>query len=119
MEKRLKINQRTFAKITILDCVGRIVVDSETDYLFHRVTSALEESRYVLLNLADVTAIDGGGLGMIVLLHRSATNSGREFKLCNANSKLAELFVLTELDKVLYLYENEAAAIADFFQYVA
>ncbi len=119
MNRRLDIEQRTFAGITILDCVGCIVVDSETDYLFHRVTSALDENRSVLLNLAGVTGIDGGGLGMIVLLHRYATNSERELKLCSANSVIAELFALTDLDKVLDLHAHEAAAVDSFIRTAA
>src|SRR5579883_3059522 len=71
----LHIETRTFAEITILDCSGRIVVGAEADHLFDVVTSAMDKSGSGLLNLAGVSAIDSGGLGMIVLLHRYAANS--------------------------------------------
>ncbi len=117
--EQLQIEKRTFGEITILDCSGRIVVARETDYLFHAVTSAMEKSRSVLLNLAGITAVDSGGLGMIVLLHRYALNSSCDLKLCNPSSRVSEVFALTDLHNVIDLHNDEDDAIEHFFLGVA
>ncbi len=117
--EELQIEKRSFGEITILDCSGRIVVARETDYLFHTVTSAMEKSRSVLLNLGGITAVDSGGLGMIVLLHRYAVNSSCDLKLCNPSSRVSEVFALTDLHTVVDVHENEDAAIENFFRDVA
>lgn len=119
IDGKLQIEKRTFGEVTILDCAGRIVVADETEYLFDTVTLAMEKSRNVLLNLAGVTAIDSGGLGMIVLLHRYAVNSLCELKLCAPSPQAWEVFALTDLHTVLDLHDHEDEAIENFFRDVA
>lgn len=113
---QLQIERRTFGEITILDCTGRIVVRREAEFLFDAAAFAIERSRSVLLNLSGVSAVDVGGLGILVLLHRFAETFSCNLKLCNANPQVAEIVALTGLRQVLKLHRTEDDAIESYFR---
>jgi anti-sigma B factor antagonist len=115
----LQIERRVFADITILYCNGRLVVRAETECLFDAVVAAMCRSRCVLLNLSGVTAIDSGGLGMLVLLHQFAAAALCDLNVCGLAGRPAELIELTNLHSVLDIYADENTALASFLPRVA
>jgi anti-anti-sigma factor len=113
---QLQIERRTLGEIAILDCTGRIVVRREAEFLFDAVAFAIERSRSVLLNLDGVSAVDSGGLGILILLQRFAETFSCDLKLCNANARVAEIVDLTGLRQVLGLHRSEDDAIKSYFR---
>jgi anti-anti-sigma factor len=113
---QLQIERRTLGEITILDCTGRIVVRREAEFLFDAAAFAIERSRSVLINLARVSAIDSGGLGILVLLQRFAETFSSNLNFCNASFLVNEVFALTGLCNVLHLHRTEDDAIQSHFR---
>ena len=56
--------------------------------------------RLVVLDLAEVDAIDAAGLGSFIFLKTLACVAGMEFKLVNVTERVRELLNVTQLDSV-------------------
>ena len=56
--------------------------------------------RLVVLDLAEVDAIDATGLGSFIFLKTLACVAGMEFKLMNVTQQVRELLNVTKLDSV-------------------
>jgi anti-sigma B factor antagonist len=95
----LKVTVRTMAGIAVFRCVGRIVAGEDTRVLQDGVRQA-EGKRLVVLDLAEVDAIDAAGLGFLVFLHTSASTGGAELKVMNPTQRTRKLLALTNLDTV-------------------
>ncbi len=101
---QLKINVRTLNDgITVVDCAGRIVFGEETAELRDRVRTLIAKGR-VILNLADVTYIDSGGLGTLVALYTTARNAGGSIKLARLTQRVGDLLQVTKLLTVFEVY---------------
>jgi len=59
----LKTSTRSLGGVVIVDCSGKIVMGDETAFLRHQVKDLLNESRQIVLNLAEVNYLDSTGLG--------------------------------------------------------
>jgi anti-anti-sigma factor len=74
--------------LAVVECEGRIV-GSEAFRLREAVTSQ-REARIVVLDLSEVYAIGGGGLGMLVYLQQWTRDHGIQFKLFNPSRSVRE-----------------------------
>ncbi len=69
-------------KMAIIECAGRFVRNEAAFKLRDAVTSRTD-ARVVVLDLTEMRAIGGGGLGALVLLQRWAQDHDVRFKLFN------------------------------------
>lgn len=114
---QLKIGVRTLNDgIVILDCAGRLVFGDETSALREKVKSLLTEGSRIILNLADVSYIDSGGLGTLVALYTTARNAGGTVKLARLTQKVGDLLQVTKLLTVFDVYNSEEEAVQSFRQ---
>jgi anti-anti-sigma factor len=88
-EVMLKINIDNIGELAIIECEGRIVQSQAAFKLRDAVTSQ-SEARTVVLELTEVHAIEGGGLGMLIYLQRWARNHGIRLKLFNPSKSVRE-----------------------------
>jgi len=84
----------------VFRCLGRMVAGEDTRALWDGARRAARK-RHVVLDLAEVDAIDAGGLGLLVFLHTSASVGGMGLKLINPAQRTLKLLALTNLDSVL------------------
>lgn len=114
-EAIMKITQRTSGDVTILDVNGKLTI-GEGDYLLREaVRSALAEGkRKVLINLAEVTAIDSSGIGELVSSYTTASHQGGKLKLLNPTRKIYDLLVITQLISVFEVFDSENEAVESF-----
>ena len=105
---KLTINQRNYQEETILDLAGNIKMGEDV-VRFRQALRLLitEGEKKILLNLADITQIDSGGLGELVAGYISLQKSGGELKLLNLTSRVSELVMITKLLTVFDSFENE------------
>ncbi len=110
----LEISRRSFGGAAVLDCKGRIVFGDETALLRTQVKEALEESRSVVLNLAQVNYIDSTGVGTLTGLYTSAVNAGAHIKLAGLTGRVKDVLQITKLATVFETFDTvEEAAVAD------
>ena len=88
--------------VAVLQCCGRLVRGDALRLLKDAVTS-LSRQRVVILDLSEVEMLDGGGLGMLVFLHKWTHSSGIQLKLVNPSSLAREMLMRTRLTSVLHV----------------
>ena len=85
--------------VAVLQCAGRIVRGEAIHFLKDAVVS-LKKPRVIVLDLTEVTILDGGGLGMLVFLHRWTRDQGIQLKLVNPSIFVREMLDRTRLSCV-------------------
>jgi len=112
---QFKINVRVLSDgILIVDCAGRLIFGEETALLRDQVKDCLAQHNRIVLNLADVTYIDSGGLGTLVSLYTTAHNGGGSVKLARLTQRVGDLLQVTKLLTVFEVYNSEDEAVQSF-----
>lgn len=94
----LKIQSKKLDTIAVLSLQGQIV-NGETEILRDAVES-LSSVSAVKLDLARVTTVDAGGLGVMLTLREQAEAKGIRFELMNVTKQIVKVFEITHLDSV-------------------
>jgi anti-anti-sigma regulatory factor len=81
-EAMLDLHIEKIGELAVVECEGRIV-RSETAFNLREAVTSLRDARIIVLDLSEVRAIEGGGLGMLLFLQRWAYDHGIQFKLFN------------------------------------
>lgn len=81
--------------VTVIHCPGRITFPHASELWATVVRHT--HSQTLVLNLADVLAIDAAGLGMLVSLRAWAKRTRTELKLMNVTPRVEQLLGLTRL----------------------
>jgi anti-anti-sigma factor len=103
MEDRvLKVEVQESPLVTILRCSGRIVYGDGNHTLVKAVMS--KDTRYFLIDLNGVTAIDAAGLGALAALERWARSENRTIHLANLSKPVREALEITGLSSVLQIF---------------
>lgn len=97
----LNVHAKNLGNVAILCLQGRIV-NGETEILSDAVHS-LGEVNAVILDLARVTTVDAGGLGLMLELREEAESKGIRFELMNATKWVSKVLKITRLDSVFQI----------------
>jgi anti-anti-sigma factor len=95
----LKVHTKNLGSIAILCLQGRIV-RGETAGLEKAVHSQSDVSA-VVLDLARVSTVDAGGLGVMLELRQQTQSKGIDFKLMNVTKLVSRVLEITRLNSVL------------------
>ena len=94
----LTVTNCTLGDDTILKCSGRIVRGEETALLCAAVQ---QQQHNIILDLAEVEAIDAAGIGLLVTLQAA----GFYLTLSNPSASVREILRVTKLDTVIEISE--------------
>ena len=110
-----RINERRVGAVTILDLDGELRTVCSRDALHDALGRLSGEGRnQILLNLANLTAIDAGGLGEMLQSGVELNKAGGQLKLLRPARALREMMSITKLLSVFDIYEDESEAVAGF-----
>ena len=102
-----------FGDMVIVECEGRIVGSDAVFALRNAVTSQTD-ARMVILDLSEVEALGGGGIGMLAFLQRWARERGIRLKLFNPSRSL-----LLKLEQTYFIPAFELATIDEVLAYLS
>jgi anti-anti-sigma regulatory factor len=85
----LALGTERIGDLAVVECKGRIV-RSEDAFRLRDTVMSLGDSRIIVLDLSDVSAIEGGGLGMLQFLHRWAYDHEIQLKLFSPTRSVRE-----------------------------
>jgi len=111
---QLRMSTRTLDGVLVVDCSGRIVFGEESATLRDTIKKVLTQNPRVVLNLAEVSYVDSGGLGTLVSLYTTARNAGGALKLARLTQRVGDLLQLTKLVSIFEVFENEQLAAQSF-----
>jgi anti-sigma B factor antagonist len=112
----LEISQREREGVVLLDLKGRITIGDEASRFrdaFEKIGT--EPGSRLLLNMLQVDYVDSTGLGALVMCSTHLKNSNGIAKLVNVNRRNIELLVMTKIDAIFEVFEDETDAINSFF----
>lgn len=118
----LNVTVDKIGELVVVECEGRIVQSDSVCKLREAVTS-LTDARIVVLALSEVSALGGGGLGMLVFLQRWARGKNIRFLLFSPSQSvqsalkrarsIAEFYIPSfEEMMALLVYANSRYAVA-------
>jgi anti-anti-sigma factor len=110
----LEIQFASNESVSILRCHGRLIYGLETAELVRAARQALETTKEIVLQMADVTQIDSGGVGALGTAFIAAHNREAEIKLAALHPRVAEVLRITGLDLLFDIRDSESEALAAF-----
>jgi len=85
----IRINAENLNDLAVVECKGRIV-HSDAVFKMRDVVQAQVRARIIALDLSEVKAIGGAGLGMLVFLARWARQHNIQLKLFSPSPSVLE-----------------------------
>jgi anti-anti-sigma regulatory factor len=86
----LTIYIENIGDMAVIECEGRIV-QSEDALKLRKAVNLQADARTIVLNLSEVSAIAGGGLGMLVFLQRWGQDHDIQLKLFNPRQSVRSM----------------------------
>lgn len=112
----VQIGDREREGVVLIDLKGRLVAGDNVAALREKVASLVTGGRVnAVLNLAHVDYIDSSGLGALVMCFTTLRKAEGKLKLLNLTRRNVELLVLTKLETVFEVFDDEQQAINSFF----
>jgi anti-anti-sigma factor len=97
----LKVQARNLGNVVVL-CLQGHVVNGEKEILRNAVNS-LSNVSAIILDLAQVTTVDAGGLGALLELRQRAESRGVRFELMNPSLWVKRVLEVVRLDSVFQI----------------
>ena len=91
----LNLKIQNLGDVTVFRCAGRITVDDAEG--LRKAVLAQSQLRVAVLDLAEISAVDAAGLGMLAGLRNWARSAGKQLKLMNIVPRVEEVLELTKL----------------------
>lgn len=91
----LDLGSERIGELGVVECRGRIV-RSEAAFQLRKAVTSLIDSRIIVLDLSEVSAIEGGGLGMLLFLDRWARDHEIQLKLFNPTKSVRDRLQLVQ-----------------------
>ncbi len=112
----MQFKRRTSDGIAIVSLSGKLIVGEATAALKELIKTLTDEGvRNLILDLAEVDYIDSSGLGTLVYSYSTFRKHGGTLKLINLTRRNIELMLLTKLETVFEVFDQEQAAVDSFF----
>ncbi len=116
----LKCKVRHIGDISILDLKGELSLAPRQGHednvqILEKVRSLMTAgNKRIVLNLAGVTYMDSAGIGQLIGTYTSSRSHGAQLKLLKPTVEVRKLLELTQLAKVLEIYDDEDRAVHAF-----
>ncbi len=111
----MQLSERQVGNVTILDLAGKLTIDQDAQRLKDKINSLLlQERTSVIVNLADVSYIDSGGLGQLVSCYSTLAKTTGGLKLLNLTKRNQDLLSITRLVTVFQTFDSEEEAVRSF-----
>jgi anti-sigma B factor antagonist len=111
---QLTLQTQHVVDVVVVRCRGRIVSGDEVRFLQLELEKLTDVTRNVVLQLADVTYVDSGGLGALVRILGVLRAERGDLKLCQLSPFVVQILQATNLLSVFHPYVSEKEAIEAF-----
>jgi anti-sigma B factor antagonist len=107
----MSVTVRKSGKTTIIRVEGKLTLGETVEQFRARWSDALATgTQNIVLDLAEVPAIDSSGIGALVRCHAAVRGNGGKLKVVGAGEIVRHSFHVTHLDQVLDLHPDEESA---------
>jgi len=113
---QLTLKSETLGKVVLVRCRGRIITGEEAQILQSELDQLTQLTKNVVLNLAEVSYLDSGGLGTLIRMLGRLRYARGDLKICQTPPFVEKVLRLTNLLGVFHPYVSEKQAIDAFSQ---
>jgi anti-sigma B factor antagonist len=111
----MKFSTRKEGDVTVFDLKGSLEGGPDTYAIKDEVKTQLDGGgKNFLFNMDDVGFVNSTGIGIMTSVYSSITGNGGRMKICNANSKVSKIMMITKLLEVFDSYYEEEEALRAF-----
>jgi anti-sigma B factor antagonist len=110
----LELQIASYENVSVLRCRGRLTYGPESVELVRAARQALETTKEIVLQMADVTQVDSGGVGALGSVLITARKRDAEIKLAALQPRVAAVLRITGLDLLFDIHPSESEAVAAF-----
>ncbi len=103
----LALTTRTKGDVAFLYCRGRLVYERQAAALCDAVKGLVRQYRSVVVDLNDVSDIDGRGIGTLAECVANAKESGARLILCRVPRKVRTVLDLTHISSLVDITTSE------------
>ena len=105
-----KLNKQK--NINLFHLSGELIDRNQASALLAEIDESISKGESkILLNLQELKYINSSGLNVLINILTKARKVGGEVAICCVNKKITELLVITKLDSIFNVKENEEKAI--------
>jgi anti-anti-sigma factor len=110
----LIVSSRSDRGVAVFEPQGKLTLGPGLHAFRERVDQAIGDAGCVglVLNLAQVPAIDSAGIGELVAIHSTAARRRLRVALVQTSPRLKELLALTRADALFTFEDDEPSAVA-------
>ena len=109
----LSVHVEKIGEMTVIECEGRIV-RSEAAFKLRKAVESHADTRIVVLDLSEVTSVEGGGLGMLAFLQQWAQARDIRLKLFNPQQSVRD-----RLENARWMREFDIATLGEMMALLA
>src|SRR3954447_9642174 len=103
----IQMTERQVGDVTLVDLSGKLTTDHEAQRLKDKINSLIQQQRNrVIINLAEVSYIDSGGLGQLVSCYSSVAKADGQLKLVHVSRKNHDLLAITRLVTIFDTFDS-------------
>jgi anti-sigma B factor antagonist len=112
----LEIETREREGVILMDLKGRITMGDEVSTFRAAFEKAADRQEpKLILNMIGVDYVDSTGLGALVMCSTRLRNAKGVAKLVKVNRRNIELMVMTKIDTIFEVFDDETDAVNSFF----
>lgn len=110
----MDINVETIEGVSIVVLNEEVLDSSNHEEFMDSVTSVLEKSSRVLLDIGNVEMVDSSGLGSFAYCLRKVRDTDGKLLICCPNDTVRDAFSLVHMERIIGVYDTREEAIAAF-----
>jgi anti-sigma B factor antagonist len=115
VHRRVEVSE--VGEVTVVRFIDRKILDTASiqelgEELFSLVEKDSRTS--MVLDFTPVEFLSSAALNKLILLDRAVKKAGGQLKLCSLRPEIQEVFLITRLNQMFDIRENEAEAVAAF-----
>jgi anti-sigma B factor antagonist len=115
--RRRRLELETIGDITVASFTDRKILDEQNIQIIgEQLVSLVDELglKKLLLNFRNVEYLSSAALGKLITLNKKVQAAGGKLVLCGVDPKIREVFVITKLDKMFPIRDDEQEALQLF-----
>jgi anti-sigma B factor antagonist len=110
----LELQIDSHGNVAVVHCRGRLIYGPESAELVRALRQLLDSTKHVVLEMADVTQVDSGGVGALAATFMAAHNREAEIKLATLSARAADVLRITGLDLLFDIHGSGTEAVEAF-----
>lgn len=102
------------AKIQLLD--RNILEEAAIQQIGEEIAGLIDQSTSprLLINFTNVEHLSSAALGTLITINNKVRQKAGQLRLCHIDPQIYEVFVITRLNKLFQIFENEQQALETF-----